>query len=312
VATVSPITNPMADLDAACAKLTQLRKRPLLVLYYPWKARVKEWDLDDVYQTLRSSGATPESKIAELDVFLHSTGGSPVGGYRLAQLIRDFADNVAFLVPEHAYSAATLLCFSGNQVRLGHCAGLSPIDITLVYAKREVELATIDSFMDFAQDARRKMEELLGQLDNHARSNVDSELLVAMVEEVGAMEIGKYYRERNLTGRYAQTLLESYMFAGFLDKEQRRKDVIKHFLFGAPAHEFHLDYHLCADWGLEAVEMNTGESDVAKEVLKKLHDLAHTQTVCKHLSSKERLPYFGWYSQAAQVAPAAQAMGATP
>lgn len=270
---------------------------------------MNEWDLDDVYQALRSSGATPESKVPRLDVFLHSSGGSPVGGYRMAQLIRDFADEVFFLIPERAYSAATLLCFSGNKVLLGHGAGLSPIDITLVYQRKEVELATVDSFMDFAQDARKKIEQLLGQLDNHPTSNVDSDLLCALVKEVGAMEIGKYYRERNLTGRYAQTLLDSYMFSGFLDKEQRRKDVIRHFLFGAPAHQFHLDYHLCSDWGLEALEMSTQESDMAKEVLKKLHDLADSQIICKDLSNTQRLPYFGWYAQAAQAAPPTQAMG---
>jgi hypothetical protein len=300
-----PTPNPMADLEAACAQLTYLRQRPLLVLYYPWKSKIREWDLDDVYQALRSSGTVPENKITELDVLLHSTGGSPVGGYRLAQVIRDFASNVTFLVPEHAYSAATLLCFAGNQVRLGHFAGLSPIDITLVYAKKEVELATVDSFMGFAQDARKKIEELLSQFDKHCGTNVDSDLLVAMVEEVGAMEIGKYYRERNLTGRYAQTLLDSYMFAGFLNRDQRRKDVITHFLFGAPAHEFHLDYHLCSDWGVEAVEMPTDESDLAKDVLKELLDLADSQTICKHLSNTERLPYFGWYALAAQTAPVA-------
>jgi len=301
----------MASLDAAAARLTQLRQRALLVLFYPYKSRINEWDLHDVYQVLRSSGATPENKIEELDVFLHSTGGSPVGGYRLAQLIRDFAREVAFLVPDHAYSAATLLCFAGNQVRLAHFAGLSPIDITLVYPRKEVELATVDSFMNFAQDARKKIEELLTRMGNNSRSNVDSDLLVSMVEEVGAMEVGKYYRERNLTGLYAQTLLDAYMFAGFLDKEQRRKDVIAHFLFGAPAHEFHLDYHLCSDWGLQAVEMPTEESDLAKDVLKELHGLAGLQTICGHLSNQERLPYFGWYTQAAQAAPPAQAIGAS-
>ena len=291
----------MADLKAACQELTQLRLRPVLVLFYPWGARINEWDLHDVYKTLRASGATPENKIQKLDILIDSYGGAPVGGYRLAQLIRDFCEEATFLVPDHAYSAATLLCFAGNEVRLAHFAGLSPIDITLVYPRREVELATVDSFMEFAHDARKKIEEQLARmLDCKGTTNVDSDLLVAMVKEVGAMQVGKYYRERNLTGQYAETLLDSYMFAGESDSVQRRQDVIQKFLFGAPAHNFHLDYHLCADWRLKAVEMPSDESDLAKKVLDELTSLAEDEVICKPVDRQKRFPYFGWYAAAAQ------------
>jgi serine dehydrogenase proteinase len=295
--------DPMADLKAACANLTQLRQRPLLVLFYPWTARISEVDLDDVYETLRASGATPENRIPELDVLVDSYGGGPVGGYRLAQLIRDFCDDAAFLVPDHAYSAATLLCFAGNEVRLAHFAGLSPIDITLLYPRKEVELATVESFMEFAQDARKKIEELLARMDSKGQTSVEADLLVAMVKEIGAMQVGKYYRERNLTGQYAEMLLESYMFADDSDKLQRRQDVIQNFLFRAPAHDFHLDYHLCAEWGVKAVEMPTAESDLAKKVLKELNNLADNDVICRRVNNNKRFPYFGWYVVAGQAAP---------
>ena len=301
----------VAALETACANLIQHRQRPLLVLYYPAKSRINEWDLGDVYATLRSSGATPENRIPKLDVLLDSYGGHPVAGYRLAQLIRDFCDEASFLIPDHAYSAATLLCFAGEQIRLAHFAGLSPIDITLVFEsgkapRKEVELATVDSFMDFARIARKMIEEQLAEIGCNGTTNVDSDLLVAMVREVGPMQVGKYYRERGLTGQYAETLLDSYMFANHADREQRRKDVIRKFLFGAPAHDFHLDYHLCTEWGLEVKEMPTVESDLTKEVLFRLNALVSQGMICENLSHRDRLPYFGWYGQAAQAAPLAQ------
>jgi len=46
--------------------------------------------------------------------------------------------------------------------------------------------------MEFAQDARKKIEEQLARMDSKGKTNVDSDLLVAMVEEVGAMQVGKY------------------------------------------------------------------------------------------------------------------------
>jgi len=314
----TPAPAPMPPLEAACAALTGHRARPLLVLFYPPKSRMNEWDTRDVYDKLRTSGATPENKMAQLDVLLDSYGGQPVAGYRLAQLIRDFANEVSFLVPSHAYSAATLLCFSGDEIRLGHFAGLSPIDITLVSEsgkapRKEVELATVDSFMDFAQDARKRIEEQLAKIGCKGTTTVDSDLLVAMVKEVGAMQVGKYYRERMLTGQYAEALLDTYMFSGCTDRAQRRKDVIQKFLFGAPAHDFHLDYHLCKEWRLEVEEMPTVESDLARAVLQQLSELASAGVICENLSHTQRYPYFDWFAQPAppipQPAPAPQPPG---
>jgi hypothetical protein len=173
--------------------------------------------------------------------------------------------------------------------------------------RKEVELATVDSFMEFAQNARKRIEEQLAQIGCSGVTNIDSDLLVAMVKEVGAMQVGKYYRERLLTGQYAETLLDSYMFADCTDKVQRRQDVIRKFLFGAPAHNFHLDYHLCDDWRLKIEEMPTIESDLSKEIFNQLNALASAGIICENVTNRHRLPYFGWYGQVAQPASSAQA-----
>jgi ClpP class serine protease len=201
-------------LDSACKAITDLRQRPLLVLFYPPPARISEDDLSDVYRAFRAQGVTQEGRLESLDVLIESYGGDPVAGYRLAQLLRDFAKEVDFLVPAHAYSAATILCFAANNIRLGHYAGLSPIDISLVSEAGEqpgieVELASVDSFVEFAVSAREKIERLLTRLGSQNETRIDADLLVSMVEEIGALEVGKYFRERTLTGAYAEELLDT-------------------------------------------------------------------------------------------------------
>ena len=148
--------------------------------------------------------------------------------------------NAAFLVAERAYSAATLLCLSGNEIRLGHYAGLSPIDITLVSEpsegkREEVELATVDGFIEFAKNARKAIEDQLRKMDSNSETNVDSELLVAMVRSVGALQVGKFFRERNVTGFYAKELLGTYMFSNFSDSIERTDDLVQNLLHGAPS-----------------------------------------------------------------------------
>ena len=63
-----------------------------------------------------------------LDVFLVSNGGSAEAAERIAKLLRDRFPSVRFIVPANAYSAATLLCMSGDEIIMGSLATLGPID----------------------------------------------------------------------------------------------------------------------------------------------------------------------------------------
>lgn len=294
----SPGVDPTAVLESAAITLSRHRQRPLLILYYPPLSKMGERDMAEIYQAIRRNNVTVETKLPQLDVLIDSWGGNPVAAYRIAQLIRDMASEVAFLVPERAYSAATLLCLAGNEVRLGHYAGLSPIDITLVSeserGRSEVELATIDGFIDFARRARQVIEEQLRKMDG-GNTNVDSDLLVAMVHDVGALQVAKFFRERNLTRHYAKQLLDNYMFANFPDKAERAEDLSGQLVHGAPSHSFHLDFHFCDDWKIVVKEMPTDESDFSKKVVTELETLTSQGVICKRLSRKFRMPFFWLY-----------------
>jgi len=295
------------QLDAQCRALSQHRQRPLLVLYYPIPGHMHQSDARDVYAELRGAGLTKEQRAPAIDALLHTEGGDPTAGYRLAQVIRSLCDDLVVLVPEYAYSAGTLLTFAGSQVRLGDFAGLSPIDIALTEPDSrqggEVELANVDYFMDFAGQAREKIEGILARTENKcATSNVESELLVQMVKDVGALRVGKYFRERMLTGFYAEILLDHYMFRSAPDRRDRRNTVIQQFLREAPSHDFHLDYKLCKERKLEVEQMPTAESDLAKTVIGALEGLTDSGIVCQRVSRRYRMPFFRYY----QLAPASQ------
>lgn len=64
----------------------------------------------------------------EVDVLLHSPGGAPDATERIVKMLRDAFESVSFLVPHSAYSAATMLCLSGDEVILHPSASLGPID----------------------------------------------------------------------------------------------------------------------------------------------------------------------------------------
>ena len=161
-------------------------------------------DVADCYRAYRNAGITPERPLKECDVLIHTYGGDPVAAYRLAQCIRDFAGQVVCLVPEYAYSAGTLLSFSSSQIRLGHCASLSPIDITMESEDRrvgpiditmesedrrvgpqEIELTSIDYYMEFTEESQRLIQKVLREVGITTNASVGSDLLCSLVDQVG-------------------------------------------------------------------------------------------------------------------------------
>jgi hypothetical protein len=290
----NPTQGETAELIEANARnIIAIRHRPLLILYYPGQyGNMMEEDVSYCYQAFRSDGITPENPLPELDVLIHTYGGNPLAAYQLGQTIRDFVSNdVACLVPQHAYSAGTLLCFSGNRICLGHSAGLSPIDIT----HGDVELTSIDYFRDFAKDSQEHIQRVLREMEHNGVSTVGSDLLCCLVKDIGALKVGQYYRARTLTGHYAQKFLDQYMFAGQTNAAGKRNKVIKSLLFEAPAHEFHIDFHMCLDIGLVMQEMNTTESDATKGLIELLNDLVVRDIICPYIDDESRMPFIALF-----------------
>lgn len=63
-----------------------------------------------------------------LDVFIMSNGGSAEATERIVRLLRERFKAIRFIVPANAYSAATLLCFSGDEIIMDSLGTLGPID----------------------------------------------------------------------------------------------------------------------------------------------------------------------------------------
>lgn len=63
-----------------------------------------------------------------VDIFIVSNGGSVEATERIVRLIRERFEIVRFIIPANAYSAATLISFSGNEIVMDSLGTLGPID----------------------------------------------------------------------------------------------------------------------------------------------------------------------------------------
>ncbi len=65
---------------------------------------------------------------SKIDVFIISNGGSAEATERIVRLLRNRFESIRYIIPANAYSAATLLSFSGDEIIMGPMATLGPID----------------------------------------------------------------------------------------------------------------------------------------------------------------------------------------
>jgi hypothetical protein len=119
----------LGELDGKIQQvLSQLREKrgtavyPLFLGDVSIEADTVNGVFDDLCSTLQNTNA-------RLDVIVDSSGGDIHAAYNLARLFRRFArEELNFIVPRWAKSAATLLVCGGDTIYMGPIAELGPID----------------------------------------------------------------------------------------------------------------------------------------------------------------------------------------
>lgn len=293
--------NPFNEVESLVSEITKLRKRNLLIMYYPERGgSVYQDDKKTLYDEFRRRKLDPSDEKFKLDIILHTTGGSPDAAYILAKIVREFANDIDILIPYYAYSAGTLFSFCATKIILGHYACLSPIDISYG-SERRLELVNVDYYMQFVNDCRSGLEMSLDQiyknLGRRAETNVEDPLFVELVKQVGALYIGKFYRERTLTGHYAKILLEKYLLMNLppTHRQELSEAIIRKLLLECPSHEFEIDYEIAKEINLPVAKMDTGLFDLTKKLIEKLKYLELQNIICRYIGQNYKSPFFRLY-----------------
>lgn len=70
-------------------------------------------------------------KVNTIYLFLYSTGGLTMAGYRIVTLIREFCEKLVVLIPYKALSCATLISLGADEIIMTPMGQLSPVDPTV-------------------------------------------------------------------------------------------------------------------------------------------------------------------------------------
>jgi len=285
-----PEEDILERIDTLALEIVENRRKSLLVLYYPDNGgEVKVSDINKIDGELRSFRSSNNN----IDILLHTTGGDPNAAYRIVQYIRCIANKVSILVPFYAYSAGTLMCFGTDKILLATSAVLSPIDIYVSfenYENNRIELAAIDKYIEFVKHCKKTIE------DAEMETNLEEALLVEMVRQIGATNIGSFFRKREWTKYYAEILLADYMLKDIPDKQKIVDHIIDMMVFKFPSHAFDIDYNIAKRIGLIVENMPIDLSDKTKSLVELLEEAVIDGRICRYIGDGYRLPFFRLYN----------------
>ena len=215
------------DLRKACyAEIEALRGHPLLIYATKFLDGVppgvpNQIDLSDVdgfTDLINSVGDDCKS----VDVLLHSPGGRPDATERIVGILRNKFQEVNFLVPHSAYSAATMLALSGNGVVLHPSATLGPIDPQVSIPTKEgmIRFVPAKSILNGFAKAKKIIKD---------EGPETLPAYIPLIEKYSLDLFELCEDSEKLSKELVSSWLKKYMFAGERNAERKIKKAASYF-----------------------------------------------------------------------------------
>ncbi len=158
---------------------------------------------------------TQHIKGKKLDVLIHSPGGYPEAAEALVKMLRRQFENIRFIVPAFAKSAATMLAMSGNEILMAPDAELGPIDPQMRTTNgTSPAIAILELF-------RKAQAEIAGDQSKLAG-------WMPILSQMGPSLIIDCDHAIKLSGELVETWAREYMFAGEQDAGAKAKKIAEY------------------------------------------------------------------------------------
>ena len=192
-------------------ELEKRRGRPLIVYVTSSRQGPNAMGIiagDVIGEMLRQLRALPADAKA-LDLLIISHGGDPTVAWRIVSLIRERVPRFSVLVPEAAFSAATLVALGADEIVMHPHGNLGPVDPQITGRKQREQGTSqpisfgsedLAAFLEFAQKkvGLTRQEQLL-------------EVFKMYCADVGAAPIGVAARSAQLMMSLGEQLLKLHM-----------------------------------------------------------------------------------------------------
>ena len=140
-----------------------------------------------------------EKQHDKLLFMLTTTGGSAIEVARIVNVLRNFYNEVMFIIPDYAYSAGTILCMSGDKIYMDYFSVLGPID---------PQIQRQDGTFIAAQGYLDKVNEFVSKSQQGLLSNAE----LVMLSKIDLADLRMYEQARELTIDLLKRWLVKYKF----------------------------------------------------------------------------------------------------
>jgi hypothetical protein len=149
----------------------------------------------------------------EVDLLIVSYGGDPMVAWRLISILHQRVDRIEVLIPQSAYSAATLVALGANKIVMHPYGHLGPVDMQISNPAAEgfakwFSTEDITAFIDFVRETLHITDQ------EHVRA-----LFETTCKEITSLGIGFSARSSKLAVDLAERLLSRHM----TEEEQKPK-----------------------------------------------------------------------------------------
>jgi hypothetical protein len=199
------------DRVALLAELEKVRKRPVVMYVTSPRHGAHGLIASDMVTELMNQLELLPAEAKEMDLLLVSNGGDPTVAWRIVSLIRERVERFSVLVPQAAYSAATLIALGADEIVMHPHGNLGPTD-TQIHSPGKPAFGSEDlaAFLRFAKDE-------VGITDQAQVLSVFNHFC----EEVGSVALGIAARSSQLGMTMGEKLLGLHMKAD-ADKAKAR------------------------------------------------------------------------------------------
>lgn len=205
---------------------------------------------------------------ADLDLVLHSPGGTLEGAEQIVQYLRSKFNHIRVIIPQNAMSAATMIACASDEILMGNHSAIGPIDPQITFPTETGQFtapaqAIIEEF-DEAQNAIINNPQVAVLWANKVRSYQPG--LVSVCRKT--VELSK---ER------VKEWLERYMFSGDPDARTKANNIAE-WLGTFGNHKTHgrpINYELASKNGLTVKRLEEDQK-LQEKVLSLFHACAVT------------------------------------
>jgi hypothetical protein len=192
----------LAERTVLYRQLEERRRRPLIVYVTSTRPNAEGQIGQDAIAELLTQLERIPRNTRELDFFIVSNGGDPTVAWRIVSLIRERVENLSILVPQSAYSAATLIALGANEIVMHPNGNLGPTDPQIINQQKGIRFGSED-----VQAFLRFVRKDVGLTDQTPLRD----LFLKLCEEVGFTGIGAAARGSQLSATMGEKMLRLHM-----------------------------------------------------------------------------------------------------